>query len=101
VIAGTKVATTQMEQFIRGHQLAKLSFKEALNLASKAWAVGHLTLAAEAREDTPSAQAIEADLAAQLALASVECAVLENNSGLPMTWRSISEAETRTILAKP
>jgi proteasome alpha subunit len=101
VIAGTKVATTQMERFIRGKELSKLSFKEALDLASKAWAVGHLTLAVEARDDAPTDEAIAADRTAQLAVASVECAVLEGNSGLPMTWRSISETEARAILANP
>jgi proteasome alpha subunit len=100
VIAGTKVATTQMEQFIRGHDLPKLTFKDALLLASKAWSVGHLTFATEAREEAPGAEAIAAHAAEQLAVASVECAVLERTSGLPMTWRSIPESDARAILEK-
>jgi proteasome alpha subunit len=100
IIAGTKVATTQMEQFLRGHDLPKLSLNDALVLASKAWSVGHLSLAAEARDDAPTADAIAAHRTQQLAVASVECAVLERNSALPMTWRSIPEAESRAILEK-
>jgi proteasome alpha subunit len=99
-IAGTKIATTQMEQFLRSHDLPKLAFKDALILASRAWSVGHLTLAAEARDDAPSAEAITANLAEQLAVASVECALLEHSTSLPMTWRSIPEAEARAILEK-
>jgi proteasome alpha subunit len=101
VIAGTKVATTNMEQYLRGQDLPKLNFKQALDLASRTWAVGHLTLAAEPRDDAPTAEAIAANRTAQLAAASVECAVLERNSSLPMTWRSIPEAEAREILANP
>lgn len=101
VIAGTKVATTHMEQFLRGQNLPKLAFKDALLLASKAWSVGHLTLGAETRDDAPAEEAIASNLTAQLAAASVECAVLEKNSDLPMTWRAISEADTRDILQKP
>lgn len=101
VIAGTKVATTQMEQFLRGRDLPKLAFDDALVLASKAWSVGHLTLAAEPRDDAPPEETIAAHLAEQLSVASVECAVLEQESALPMTWRAITEAEARAILQKP
>ncbi|HET6407298.1 MAG TPA: hypothetical protein VFG14_05410, partial [Chthoniobacteraceae bacterium] len=100
VIAGTKVATNHMEEYLRGQELPNLSFKEALLLASKTWAVGHLTLNAEARDDAPDKSAIAADLKEQLAATSVECAVLERGSGLPMTWRSIPDTDARSILEK-
>lgn len=100
VNAGTKIAMTHMEQFLRGHDLPKLAFDEALVLASKAWSVGHITLGAEARDEAPAPEAIRANVTEQLAAASVECAVLEKKSLLPMTWRSIPESETRAILRK-
>jgi proteasome alpha subunit len=101
VIAGTKIAATHMEQFLRGQDLPKLKLEDALVLASKAWSVGHLTLAAESRDDAPNKEAIAAHLNEQLAVASVECAVLERKSVLPMTWRAIAEADARAILQKP
>lgn len=101
VIAGTKIATTHMEQFLRGEDLPKLTFEKALHLASKAWSIGHLTLGAESRDDAPTAEAIATNLTEQLAVASVECAVLEKKSALPMTWRAITEPEAREILQKP
>jgi proteasome alpha subunit len=99
VIAGTKAATSRMERYLRDHDLAEQSMEEALQLAANAWAVGHSVLDGEAdSEELPSDEAIEKHRISQLEESSVECAVLERESSLPMTWRSIPEETVREIL---
>jgi proteasome alpha subunit len=101
VIAGTKAATAKMERYLRGRDLPKQSLKEALHLAANAWAVGHLVLDGDGEsEELPTDEAIEQHRGNQLEESSVECAVLERDSILPITWRSITETEAREILTK-
>jgi hypothetical protein len=54
-----------------------------------------MTLAAEESDEVPSRTSMHAHLNEQLPGAAVECAVLDRNSTLPVTWRSVSEEETR------
>lgn len=97
-IAGTAAGTAQMERFLQKCDLTSLKFAEALGLAADTWAVGFLGLNGEPGDDLPSAEAIQSHRREQIAAGSIECAVLERSSTLPMTWRSIAEAEARGIL---
>jgi proteasome alpha subunit len=98
VVSGTAASTTKMEEFLHAHLPEKLNLEAALNLALDAWVVGHLTLADDTAEP-PTAEQIAAHRREQLDAASIEAAVLERDSPLPMTWRALADAETRPLLS--
>jgi proteasome alpha subunit len=98
VLAGTTAATTQMELFLRQKASPPKSLPEAVTLAADAWAVGHLSLEGEATDTLPPSEKITSHLKEQLAAGSIEAAIMENTSTLPMTWRSLPEKEIRSML---
>ena len=98
VISGTKISAERMEAFLRDHDGRNRHFPAALRTAAEAWSLGHMTLAAEESDEVPSRTSMHAHLNEQLPGAAVECAVLDRNSTLPVTWRSVSEEETRALL---
>ena len=100
VIAGTAPATAQMERFLREKKCAHSPLDDALAIAADAWAVGHLALTAEPEEVLPGAEKIAVHRAEQLATLSIEAAVLEKTSALPMTWRALPEEPIRRLLEK-
>jgi proteasome alpha subunit len=100
VVSGTAASTAKMEQFLRAQTLPAASLERALSLALDAWSVGHLTLATDPRDDLPPADAIAEHRTAQLAEASIEAAVLEHASPLPITWRALRDAEVRPDLGQ-
>jgi len=100
VIAGTAHATLKMEQFLRAKKLPVATLEEALILAFEAWTIGHLTLGADARDDLPSSGEIAHHRTEQLAAASVEAAILDRSSPLPITWRTLPDGEVRPRLEK-
>ncbi len=95
VISGTPASTAKMEQFLRQQNLPAVSLDRALSLALDAWSIGHLSLAADPKDDLPSPDALAGHRTAQLAEASIEAAVLEHASPLPITWRTLRDAEIR------
>ena len=98
VISGTAASTAKMEQFLRGKELTTLDLDAALRLALDAWALGHLTLNEDARDEPPSAEQIAQHAREQIAAASIEAAVLERTSVLPITWRSLADEDIRPLL---
>ena len=98
-ISGTHASGAVMEKFLRGKDRVLLPLPAALHLACDAWAVGHLALGGEAGDALPTPEAIAAHRAEQLAATSIECAVLERTSPLPMTWRALPDAEVRAHFA--
>lgn len=98
VISGTATSTTRMEEFLRAHTLPAASLDRALNIALDAWTVGHLTLSADPKDKPPTKEQIAAHRAEQLAEAAIEAAILEKTSPLPMTWRTLADAEIRATL---
>jgi proteasome alpha subunit len=100
VIAGTASATAQMERYLREKSSARRSLEDALAIAADAWAVGHLVLGEEPNDALPAAEKIATHLAGQLAATSVEAAVLESHTALPMTWRGLPDAQVRPLLEK-
>jgi proteasome alpha subunit len=100
VISGTTGSTAKMEEFLRANYPEKLDLKGALSLALDAWTVGHLTLGEDAAASLPSPAQIAAHRREQLEAASIEAAVLERDSALPMTWRALADSEARPSLAE-
>ena len=100
VIAGTAPAAAQMERFLREKHTAHRPLDDALAIAADAWAIGHLALADEPHDALPAAEKIAVHLREQLATVSIEAAVLERTTGLPMTWRALPDQQIRTLLEK-
>ena len=100
VIAGTAAATAQMERFLREKQSAHRPLEDALAMAADAWAVGHLALSGEPGDALPSSEKVATHRSEQLAATSIEAAVLEAGSLIPMTWRMLSDSEIRPLLEK-
>ncbi len=98
VIAGKAHAVAQMENSLREHKHSELNLADALRLAGRTWAVGHLALIAETDAPPPDNERILSHLREQLANASIESAVLEKNAPVPACYRSLAEAETRASL---
>ncbi len=100
VIAGTAPATAQMERFFREKHATHRPLDDALAIAADAWAIGHLALADEPHDALPAAEKIALHLHEQLATISIEAAVLERTTGLPMTWRALADQQIRPLLEK-
>ncbi len=100
VLAGSAPAAAKMEQFLRSKKLPATTLDDALSLALDAWTIGHLTTSSEHRDDLPSSEAIATHRAEQLAAASIEAAILDRSSPLPVTWRTLRDAEIRPALEK-
>jgi proteasome alpha subunit len=98
VIAGTNAATQKMEEFLRGRADPQAPLEQALSTACDAWAVGHLALTAEQPEDEISPAHIAEHRAEQLGLASVEAGILDRMAKSAVTWRSLPDADARTML---
>jgi len=98
-IAGTGAATEAMERFLRERSKPEATLEEALKTAMDAWALGHLALGAENPEADFSAEQVAAHRTEQLAGASVEAGVLDRQARTAVTWRSLPDAQARTILA--
>jgi proteasome alpha subunit len=97
-ISGTSASTRSMEQFLREQAAPTAALEKALKIAVQAWAVGHLALREEASEELPSAEALQAHIGEQLAATTIEAAILERSSALPMTWRALLDADIRPLL---
>ena len=99
VISGTAESTAKMERFLRTQKCAAATFDEALHIACDAWMVGHLALEQET-EDLPTTREIAEKRIGQLAAASIEAAVLDRTSTLPMSWRALADENIRPVLEK-
>ena len=99
-IAGTAPATAQMERFLREKNCAQSPLEDVLTIAADAWAIGHLALTDEPHDGLPSMEKIAVHRSGQLATLSIEAAVLERTTGLPMTWRALPDRQIRPLLEK-
>jgi proteasome alpha subunit len=98
VIAGTQLSAGRMERLLRERNVTQAPFAGALRAAAEAWSLGHLTLSDEQDAALPPRETLATHLREQLAQAAIECAVLERAAALPMSWRTISENESRPLL---
>ena len=100
VISGSPVSTSKMEQFLRGQSHASASLEEAIAIACDAWTIGHLALGDEIKDGLPTPDEVAAHRMAQLTEASVEAAVLDKTSPLPMMWRPLPDSWVRPLLER-
>jgi proteasome alpha subunit len=98
VVSGTTASTAKMEEFLHANFQANLDLPGALALACDAWVVGYLCRDGESADGLPSPDEIARHRREQLDGAAIEAAVLERQSGLPMTWRALADADVRPLL---
>ncbi len=99
VIAGKAMAMKRMEAFLAGKKHTGEGLSEALRIAAHAWSVGHLALSDdEDRGELPAAEEITKHLREQLAGASIEAAVMENQAPVSVTYRTLVEADVREVI---
>jgi len=98
-LSGTRVAAEQMEKLLARDYKAGLDLEAALGLALDVWTTGFLVYDADKTPDElPDASALEQARREQLALATVEAAVLEPKAGSNVTFRTLTEDELRPLL---
>ena len=100
VISGTALSAKLMQRFLQEKNVAAAPLGDALRIAAHAWAVGHLTLPEDSRDEMPAPDAIAVHLREHLAGASIETAVLEHTTPVPMTWRALVDADARATIAQ-
>ena len=98
VISGSTASAAKMELFLRGKHFARASLEDAVAIACDAWTVGHLALGDSESEGLPTAEEIAKHRSTQLAAASIEAAVLDRSSSLPITWRPLPESWLRPLV---
>ncbi len=98
VVAGTSAATGLMERFLRERVKPTASLAEALDLAADAWAVGQIAAADSDRQELPEAGQIAEFRTRHFAEASLEAAILDRQSPVRVTYRSLPEGEVRSLL---
>ncbi|HWB59285.1 MAG TPA: hypothetical protein VG733_07325 [Chthoniobacteraceae bacterium] len=101
VISGTANSTALMEKFLRAHDSSSAPLQQALATALDAWTVGHLGMESDSADDLPSAEKIAAHRDEQLASAIIEAAVLERDSNLPVTYRTLGADELAALQPQP
>lgn len=95
VIAGSAAATERMEEFLRGRKHVHADLGGALEIAADAWALGDMTENGDSGKDVPAHADVVRHRDEQIERAAIEVAVLEKNSTVPQTWRSLPESEVR------
>lgn len=100
VLSGTAASAARMEQYLRAQTLPAVNLDRALHLALEAWTVGHLALSADVSSDPPTAETIAHHRTEQLAALSIEAAVLERSTPLPVTWRALPDGKVRPAFEK-
>ncbi|HEY2343054.1 MAG TPA: hypothetical protein VGH90_08510 [Chthoniobacteraceae bacterium] len=98
VVAGTAVATANMERFLREQAKTDASLEKALEIAAEAWSVGHLASHDSEGDQLPSQEQIRAHQKEQFAEAALEAGILQNTTSLRITFRSLPEPEIRALL---
>lgn len=100
VITGSTAATERMEEFLRGKKHVHADLRTAIEIAAQAWALGHMTSQGDSGKEEPSHADIVRHRDEQFAHAAIEVAVLEKESGVPQTWRTLSDEEARRQFAE-
>jgi hypothetical protein len=87
-----------MEDYLREFADPQAPLEQALSTACDAWALGHLALSADNPEDEIPLEKIAEHRREQLGLASIEAGVLDKLAKSAVTWRSLPDADARTML---
>ena len=97
-VSGVAESTGAMERYLRQHDVRVAPLERALRVALDAWSVGHLALEEEWHQEMPSPETIAARGRDRLAETTIEAAVLDRTSTVPITWRPLLDEEVRPLL---
>ncbi|HWN25182.1 MAG TPA: hypothetical protein VNN16_08730, partial [Candidatus Sulfotelmatobacter sp.] len=100
VLSGTRQSVELMEVFLKTEHKPDAGLETAVNSALDAWSVGHMLLQASEAKEVPAREAIAQHRQEQLAIAAIEAAVLERDSGRPIRYRSLADKELRSIVTQ-
>jgi hypothetical protein len=100
VLSGTRQSVELMEAFLKREHKTDANFETAVNSGLDAWSVGHMLLQASEAKELPARDAIAQHRQEQLAIAAIEAAVLERDSGRPIRYRSLADKELRSIISQ-
>ncbi len=99
VLSGTANSTQLMESFLGDAHNANATLENAIRTALDAWSVGRLALGDDGVKEIPSREQIAARRKEELAVASIEAAVLERNITTSIRYRSLSPEEIKSAMA--
>ena len=99
VLSGTKNSTDLMESFLKEAHLGSATLDRAFRTALDAWGVGRMALGDDTLKEMPSREQIVAHRKNELALSSIEAAVLERNVTAAIRYRSLSDEEIKSALS--
>ena len=99
VLSGTANSTQLMESFLGDAHNANATLENAIRTTLDAWSVGRLALGDDGVKEIPSREQIAARRKEELAVASIEAAVLERNITTSIRYRSLSPEEIKSAMA--
>ena len=98
VLSGTRQSRELMEAFLKTQHAPDGSFEAALNCALDAWSIGHMTLDAGDVKELPERAAVAKCRKEQLANRGIEAALLERDASRAIRYRSLFDAELRSLI---
>ena len=99
VLSGTANSTQLMESFLGDAHNANATLENAIRTTLDAWSVGRLALGDDGVKEIPSREQIAARRKEELAVASIEAAVLERNITTSIRYRSLLPEEIKSAMA--
>lgn len=97
-LSGTHISAEAMEKYLAGAFRPDLDLPAALRVALDAWTVGYLALGSEKETPPPSDDQLRTSQREQLAEATVEAAVLEQDAKSAIAYRLLTAEETHALL---
>ena len=98
VLSGTKNSTELMESFLKDAHSASATFESAFRTGLEAWSVGRLALGDDGVKEMPSREQIAAHRKTELAVSSIEAAILERDGSTAIRYRSLTDDEIKSAL---
>ena len=96
-LSGTQQSRELMEAFLGTHHAPDADLETTFNSALDAWSIGHMTLQTSDTKEQPERTAVRKHREEQLAIAGIEAALLERDTGRAIRYRSLSDKELRLL----
>ena len=96
-LSGTQQSRELMEAFLATQHAPDADLETTFNSALDAWSIGHMTLQTSDTKEQPERTAVRKHREEQLAIAGIEAALLERDTGRAIRYRSLSDKELRLL----
>jgi proteasome alpha subunit len=96
-LSGTQQSRELMEAFLATQHAPDADLQTTFNSALDAWSIGHMTLQTGDAKEQPERTAVRKHREEQLAIAGIEAALLERDTGRAIRYRSLSDKELRLL----